>query len=788
VRSTLNWIEKAMLHMTRKQRCKGTSATLALIGMLANTAAVAAEPKLTLATTVTSLGEQYARIPKDQTKLNHAEKLALLQKDIKYVFVIFQENRSFDSYFGTYPGANGLVSTFTGADPNDPYAQPANQTASYTQNIRNTDGSYGTVTPFLVPRTIKDVNGNTVQLYPESSYSVDHSHTGYMGDLHLDAATLTIPKNDGYALDQEGLEYLTDSSATGSNVVLSGGTVPPPNNPPTSNPSLISKQKGEEALSHRDCDTIPFLWHYADVGTLFDNIHQTIIGPSSPNAIALLAAQSGATQWVLHPGTTGLNTTPQTVPNETDSDPFAGGNTDTFAGKPPNGPDEAGFATCAITNTGAEAGTYNNLACPAPSVNDPAYASYTADAVVALKGDLAGYANPQLTLTSASLPLSFMGRQINSIVAQDAHPAMDLSDIQQDIRVIANKNPSVQWGWYQQGFGTEPFDGQVVVDTFPAATPHASYIVHHNGPQYFGYLGDNPAELAKMHSLQQVYTDIANNALPTKGGVFYVKGGYYNNDGLVTADPSPAVRATFAGNDDHGSYSDSQISEAMVADTINAIANSPYWSKSAIIITWDESDGFYDHAPEAIRNWGPDGLPISGGPRMPTIVISPYSAAHTVSHVYSEHGSVIKFVNELFGLEPLNELPDEKRARLAAAANPAFNSPSGKPQTELGPNDGNGVGDMFEAFDNDRLLHKTAPLPASAVLISPSVVTTLPHYNGAGCTALAITPTDYPNGYGAGRESDPPPADFNPRPTVSPGIPYLEQTILGGNITSPWTP
>jgi phospholipase C len=776
--------------MTRKQLWKSTCASLAMAAMAFNTAAIAAEPALTLATATGSLGAQYGRFPQQETKLTVQAKLQLLRQKIKYVFVIFQENRSFDSYFGTYPGANGLVSTFPGADPSDPAAQPANKTASYTQNIRNTDGTYSTITPFLAPRTIKDVNGNTVQLYPESSYSVDHSHTGYIADFHLQDANKSVALNDGYALDQEGLEYASASSSTAAgNVVTSSSAWPPTTNPPTSNPSLAAKQKGEEALSHRDCDTIPFMWHYADVGTLFDNLHQTIVGPSSPNAIALIAAQSGVTQWALHPATTGKNagvSAPYAVPNETDSTPFAGGNTDTYAGKPPLGPDEAGFTSCAVANTGAQAGTYNNLACPAPASTDPAYASYTANAVVPLDGPLAGYANSQQTLTFASLPLSFMGGSINSIVAQDAHPAEDLTDVQHDIRTIAKNNPAVSWGWYQQGFGPEPFDGQVVVDGFPAATPHASYIVHHNGPQYFGYLGDNPAEIANMHGLQQFYTDVANQALPAQGGVFYVKGGYYNNDGLASADPSPAARTVFTGNDDHGSYADSQISEAMVADTVNAIANSPYWANSAIIISYDESDGFYDHAPEAIRSWGPDSLPLSGGPRIPTIVLSPYSAAHTVSHVYSEHGSIVSFINKMFGLTPLSDLPDERTAQAKGATE--FNSPAGNPQTALGPNDGKDVGYLFEAFDNDRLLGKVAPLPASAVTIAPATVKALPHYAGAGCSTLNITPTDYPNGYGVGQESDPPPSDYNPRPTVAPGIPYLEQTILGGNVTQPWTP
>jgi phospholipase C len=778
--------------MTKKQFWKTTSASLALAGMLANTAAVAAEPALTLATSPDSLGQQFARVPTRQTKLTTAAKVALLQQKVKYVFVLFQENRSFDTYFGTYPGANGLFSTYPGASPTDPMALPANQTASFTQNIRNTDGTYSTITPFLAPRTIKDVNGATIPLYPESFYSVDHSHTGYMADFHLQDANLSVTKNDGYALDQEGLEYLTTSSSTANgNVVKSGGTVPPANNPPTSNPSLASKQKGEDALAHQDCDTIPLLWHYADVGTLFDNIHQTITGPSTPNAIALISAQSGATQWAEHPTTTGLNTTAQTVPNETDAAPYAGGITDTYAGKPPYGPDEAGFATCATASTSNPA-LFNNLACPAPLTTDPAYASYTASAVQALKGPLTAYAGPQLTLTYASLPLSFMGSQINTITAQDAHPVQDLSDVQKDIHTIAKNNPAVAWGWYQQGFGPEPFDANSsapqVVDTFPAATPHSSYIVHHNGPQYFGYLGDNPAEIANMHGLQQFYTDVANSNLSPTGGVYYVRGGYYNNDGLQSADPSPAVRANFSGNDDHGSYSDSQISEALVADSVNAIVNSPYWPQSAIIITWDESDGFYDHVPEAIRSWGPDGLPMSGGARIPTIVISPYSASHTVSHVYSEHGSIVRFINQLFGLTPLFNLPNEVAARKAAAANPAFNSPAGNPQTELGPNDGTGVGDLLEAFDNDRLLGNVPVVPASAFLVPAATVHTLPQYAGAGCKALGITPTDYTNGYATGAEIDPPPQDFNPRPTVSPGIPYLEQTIIGGVTTQPWTP
>src|SRR5262249_22166860 len=148
------------------------------------------------------------------------------------------------------------------------------------------------------------------------------------------------------------------------------------------------------------------------------------------------------------------------------------------------------------------------------------------------------------------------------------------------------------------------------------------------------------------------------------------------------------------------------------------IANSPYWSQSAIIITYDETDGLYDHQPEQFRTYGPDGAPETGGPRIPTIVISPFAAAHTVSHVYSEHSSVIKFINEMFGLTPLADLPDEAEARKDAAKNPALNGPNG-PQSDLGPADALAtMGDLLEAFDNDRLTGAVAPLPASYATIS----------------------------------------------------------------------
>ena len=80
-------------------------------------------------------------------------------------------------------------------------------------------------------------------------------------------------------------------------------------------------------------------------------------------------------------------------------------------------------------------------------------------------------------------------------------------------------------------------------------------------------------------------------------------------------DPTPAIQHAFLGNDDHPAYSDQQISEAFAARAISDIANSPYWSQSAIIITYDETDGLYDHVAPRIRATDPDGQPLGAGPR-----------------------------------------------------------------------------------------------------------------------------------------------------------------------------
>ncbi len=664
------------------------------------------------------------------------QKLDLLRKKVKYVFVIFHENQSFDHYFGTYPGANGLYEAPKGYTP-------ANQLSSFNQRYLDTSLHSQTISPFLVPQSVVSTNGTVVPVYPADFISVDHSHQGMANSMDVNMTT-KMAANDRYALDEESLT--TDSFG---NIVTSKGVAP-------TSMTLAAVQKAQDDVSHIDCDTIPFMWSWAKNFVLYDNFHQTIVGPSTPNALAVLSGQTGATQWALHPDQGATTTYPNPsfpnvlgasygssvlpsdsnayVPMVADAGPFPGSNLDTNQVKPP----------------------YNFDESPA---------------------------TPGLNLDYASLPLSFMGSNIESIVQNDPNPAADLLDVQEDIKKIAQFNKPVNWGWYQQGFDakdrSDPYETPGTA-TVPTNNPPANsgYVLHHNAAQYFAYIADNPQVLSSnLHGAQDFFDTIEKQKLPADGGVFYLRGGYDNNPNYKPLDPTPGVQNAFLGNDDHGSYSDQQLTEALSAQAINAIAKSPYWSQSAIIITYDETDGLYDHAPFQMRNTFADGSVMDAGPRIPTLVISPYAAAGTISHRYSEHGSIIKFINELKGLIPLYELPDEQRGVRLGKSNLG--------QNNLGPSDNpyNDVGDLTEAFDMQRLKGEKPLIPASAATFTNAQVSNFPHlakahysangYTNGACYAIGVLPTDFKSfeQYKKGNPSDPYPADFNPRPTASPGTP-----------------
>jgi phospholipase C len=119
----------------------------------------------------------------------------------------------------------------------------------------------------------------------------------------------------------------------------------------------------------------------------------------------------------------------------------------------------------------------------------------------------------------------------------------------------------------------------------------------------------------------QVLTDISSNQLPA---VSWVIPTGQASDHPVTTDGS---------------------GPAWVASVVNAIGNSPYWANTAIIITWDDWGGWYDHVkPPLILNHYEIGF------RVPLLVVSPYAKAGHISHTFYEFGSILKFIENTFSL------------------------------------------------------------------------------------------------------------------------------------------
>jgi phospholipase C len=105
---------------------------------------------------------------------------------------------------------------------------------------------------------------------------------------------------------------------------------------------------------------------------------------------------------------------------------------------------------------------------------------------------------------------------------------------------------------------------------------------------------------------------------------------------------------------DHAKSNDGS-GPSWVASVVNAIGNSPYWANTAIIITWDDWGGWYDHvAPTVINDGVSWGSGYVYGFRVPLIVVSPYAKAAYISHAPHDFGSILKYIETTFDLPSLD--------------------------------------------------------------------------------------------------------------------------------------
>ena len=105
------------------------------------------------------------------------------------------------------------------------------------------------------------------------------------------------------------------------------------------------------------------------------------------------------------------------------------------------------------------------------------------------------------------------------------------------------------------------------------------------------------------------------------------------------------------GNDTQNEHPPYSIAggEQWVGSIISGIQASPYWGSTVILLTWDDYGGWYDHvAPPQVDKYG-DGF------RVPLLMVSPFARQGYVDHTFSDHTSVLKFIERVFGLPPVTQ-------------------------------------------------------------------------------------------------------------------------------------
>jgi phospholipase C len=265
---------------------------------------------------------------------------------------------------------------------------------------------------------------------------------------------------------------------------------------------------------------------------------------------------------------------------------------------------------------------------------------------------------------------------VNGTVIGDPDPAYD--DCSEDVITVYmhGKNigdllnsKNITWGWFQGGFkptGSGTDDKVVCGSKHPNINGkmQIDYIPHHEPFQYYNSTS-NPHHLPPTSISMIGKTDKANHQYDLTDFWNAVESGNNNNNN--NSFPSVSFLKASAYQDGHSRYSDPLDEQHFIVDTINRLQKLAEWNSTAVIITYDDSDGWYDHVMPPIvsqsndRSYdgllGRDGLcghaPVGAyqdrcgyGPRLPLLIISPYAKVNYVDHGITDQTSIIHFIED----------------------------------------------------------------------------------------------------------------------------------------------
>jgi phospholipase C len=284
--------------------------------------------------------------------------------------------------------------------------------------------------------------------------------------------------------------------------------------------------------------------------------------------------------------------------------------------------------------------------------------------------------------THGATPPAIPDMVANGTVIGDPDPALDDCSSQPTVTMSGHtigdalSARGVTWGWFEGGFRpSSTSSGKAVCDTSHtnlAGSASKDYVPHHEPFQYYASTA-NPHHLPPSSSAAIGTSDQANHQ-------------YDLSDFWTAASAGRLPAVSFlkapAYQDGHAGYSNPLDEQTFLVQTINRIEQLPDWKSTAVVVAYDDSDGWYDHAYGGVLSGSNDpvydgltgpgmcGLASAGsypdrcgpGPRVPLLVISPFAKRNYVSHAPSEHASILRFIEDNWSLGRLGDQSFDARA------------------------------------------------------------------------------------------------------------------------------
>jgi phospholipase C len=518
---------------------------------------------------------------------------------IKHLVVIFQENISFDHYFGTYPQA-------ANTDGQPFQAKPG------TPSVNGLSGTLLTANP----------NGTNPRRYSPANVS----------------DVLTCDQDHNYNDEQRAFD---GGKMDRFPQTVGNGTFKSPEG---------AQCVAGDVMNYYDGNTVTGLWNYAQRFAMSDNSFSTTFGPSSPGAINLASGDTG-----------GVDMT-HTVNN-----PSVATAASPNADLTPDG--TGGFSlTSDAQPYWDDCSTRDAVAMSGKNIGDELNAHHVS------WGWFQGGFRPTTSFTDAAAATGNAGQPTSTFIPnefkgkffQNVPHASDQGICNANTAVGAGLTSPLPTGTGQFGFKDdyiphhEPFEyyastanphhltvpanssGQDTLRGLRSIGTDTQHFVH-GQPQF-----DTPNHQYDMSDFDQLVSAIHFHLLP------------------ASALPAVSFLKAPGFQDGHAAYSDPLDEQRFLVKEINALEQTDDWPSTAVIIAYDDSDGWYDHVFSGVTNPSTSvadaltgngmcgtGTPLAGqqgrcgyGPRLPLLLISPWSKRNAVDSTLTDQSSITRFIED----------------------------------------------------------------------------------------------------------------------------------------------